>query len=360
MSRRRRALGPCLGLVLLALAACGRKGPPVAPELRAPRAIVDLAGAVHASAIEISWTQPDHRVDNTRLRDPGLTTRIFRADDDGSGDPKAAMLVGDRIAGYAQIASLRGDQPSPAVARGRQLVFTDRQGLAHGRRYTYVVLVGDSQGRVAPPSTRVSVTHVPAAEPPADLVAVAGERQAQLTWQPPARLIDGSAPTAPFAYEVLRAPSADAELALVTRAPLAETAFTDRDLDNERAYSYAVRAVQTVSGTTAYSAPSARVAVTPRDMTPPTAPTDLVAIPSAGTVRLTWRASPESDVAAYIVYRVAGRGAFERVGSTRPPIATFVDRDLAPGTYRYVVTAQDSASRPNESGRSNEVTVTVP
>lgn len=360
MSRRGRGLAPCLGLVLLALAACGRKGPPVAPEVRAPRAVVDLAGAVHASAIEISWTPPDHRVDKTRLRDPELTTRIFRVEDDGSGDPKTAMLVGGRIAGYAEVASLRGDQPSPAVARGRQLVFTDRQGLAYGHRYTYVVLAADSQGRVAPPSARVSVTHVPAAEPPTDLVAVAGERQARLTWQPPARLIDGSAPTAPLAYEVLRAPSADAELALLTRAPVAEPTLTDRNLDNERTYHYAVRAVQTVSGTTAYSAPSPRVAVTPRDMTPPTPPTNLVAIPSAAAVRLTWSASPESDVAAYIVYRAAGAGAFERVGSTRPPIATFVDRDVARGTYRYVVTAQDSASQPNESGRSNEVTVTVP
>jgi hypothetical protein len=360
MSRRGRGLAPWLGLALLVLAACGRKAPPVAPEVRAPRAVVDLAGAVHASAIEISWTPPDRRVNNTVLRDPGMTTRIFRVEDDGSGDPKAAMLVGGQIAGYAQVASLRGDQPSPAVARGRQLVFTDRQGLAYGRRYTYVVLVADTQGRVAPPSARVSVTHVAAAEPPTELVAVGGERQALLTWRPPARLIDGNAPSAPLAYEVLRAPSADAELTLLTRVPVPEPTLTDRELDNERTYYYAVRAVQTVSGTTAYSARSPRVAVTPRDMTPPTAPANLIAIPSGATVRLTWSASPESDVATYIVYRAAGAGAFERVGSTRPPVATFVDRDLARGTYRYVVTAQDSASRPNESGRSNEVTVTVP
>jgi hypothetical protein len=360
MSRHGRGLAPWFGLALLVLAACGKKAPPVAPEVRAPRAVSDLTGAVYASAIEIAWTPPDRRVDNTPLRDPELATRIFRVEDDGNGDSKAAMLVGGRIAGYTEIAALRGDQPSPAAARGRQLVFTDRRGLAYGRRYTYVVLVGDSQGRVAPPSARVSVTHVAAAEPPADLVAVAGERQALLTWQPPMRLIDGSAPTAPLAYEVLRAPSADAELTLLTRVPVPEPTLTDRELDNERTYYYAVRAVQTVSGTTAYSARSSRVAVTPRDMTPPTAPANLIAIPSGATVRLTWSASPENDVVAYIVYRAAGAGAFERVGSTRPPVATFVDRDVARGTYRYAVTAQDSASRPNESARSNEVTVTVP
>lgn len=360
MSRRGRGLAPCLGLALLVLAACGRKGPPVAPELRAPRPVVDVLGAVHESAIEVSWTPPDRRVDNTPLRDPAATTRIFRLEDDGQGAPKAAMLVDGRIAGYMEVASLGVRRPAPAVARGRRLVLTDRQGLTHGRRYTYVAVVSDSEGRASPPAARVSVTYVPAAEPPADLVAEAGEREVRLAWQAPTRLIDGSAPTAPLTYEVLRAPAADAEPTPVTRAPIAEHTLIDRELQNDRTYYYAVRAVQVVSGTTAYSAPSPRVAVTPRDMTPPSAPANLVAIPSEATVRLTWSEVPENDVAAYIVYRAAEGGAFERVGSTRPPITTFVDRDVARGTYRYVVTAQDSAARPNESGRSNEVRVTVP
>jgi hypothetical protein len=44
----------------------------------------------------------------------------------------------------------------------------------------------------------------------------------------------------------------------------------------------------------------------------------------------------------------------------RPPTTTFVDRNVPPGTYRYTVTAQDASARANESGPSNEVTVTVP
>jgi hypothetical protein len=43
-----------------------------------------------------------------------------------------------------------------------------------------------------------------------------------------------------------------------------------------------------------------------------------------------------------------------------PPITAFVDQNLAPGTYRYVVTAQDAAATPNESARSNEIVVRVP
>jgi hypothetical protein len=44
----------------------------------------------------------------------------------------------------------------------------------------------------------------------------------------------------------------------------------------------------------------------------------------------------------------------------QPPAVTFVDRDVAPGRYRYTVTAQDRSTRANESTRSNEATVTVP
>jgi hypothetical protein len=121
-----------------------------------------------------------------------------------------------------------------------------------------------------------------------------------------------------------------------------------------------VRVIGSAGGGTALGEPSARVTVTPADMTPPSPPGNLVGIPSAGTVRLSWSPSPERDVAGYVVYRAAGTGALARVGSTPALTTVFLDRDLAPGTYRYAVTARDAGARANESARSNEVTVSVP
>src|SRR2546422_6506676 len=65
-------------------------------------------------------------------------------------------------------------------------------------------------------------------------------------------------------FRSLRAPAADAELTPVATAAPGRLALTDRGLENERTYSYAIRALRTEGETTAYSAPSARVAVTPR------------------------------------------------------------------------------------------------
>ena len=81
---------------------------------------------------------------------------------------------------------------------------------------------------------------------------------------------------------------------------------------------------------------------------------------SFGTVRLAWTASPEPSVALYAVYRAAGAQGFTRIGTTAGT-TTFVDHDARSGvTYRYAVTAIDSAKSPNESARSSEVTVTLP
>jgi len=359
MTGRGRRLAACLALAALAIAACGKKAPPVAPEQRAPQPVADLAGAVEEAAIALSWTPPTRRSDNTRLRDFTLM-RVFRAEDSGSGDARAAMLVDGRIAGYEEIAAIRGSEPEPAIRRGPRLVLKDGKGLAYGRRYTYVIVAGDVQGRLGRPSPRVSVTYAPAPAAPENVAAEPRENAVHITWTAPARMLDGTTVTEPLRYEVLRAPSADGELSPVTPTTVSERELTDSKLENDRAYYYAVRAVRTVSGTTVYGASSARVSATPRDVTPPSPPSNLVGIGSEGAVRLSWEPSPEADVATYIVYRATEAGGFERIGSTTAPSTTYVDRAVTRGTYRYVVTAQDRAARPNESRRSNEIRVTLP
>ena len=154
---------------------------------------------------------------------------------------------------------------------------------------------------------------------------------------------------------VVTSPYDGAELG---RVPEGGPADVDRAVENERAYVYAVRAVRTAQDTVARSVASDRASATPLDTTPPRPPADLVAVPSQGTVRLVWTASPEPDVARYLVYRGREGGPFERVGSTSPPAMTFTDREVPPGRWRYAVSAQDSSSRANESGRSNCATAT--
>jgi hypothetical protein len=358
---RRPALAPLLlaALVLAALGACGRKGAPVAPERRVPQPVTDLRGLVREGGIELTWSVPSRRVDKTRLIDTGVA-RVFRTDDAGQGDPRPALLSHDRIAGYTEVGTVQlGDTPAPTVKSGR-VVFADRRGLAVGRRYTYVVLTTDAQGRTSPPSSRLTLTFAAAPLPPADLQAEPGERQVRLSWRAPARLSDGGPATGPLVYEVLRAPAPDGALTPIARTAPGVTSTTDRGLENERTYHYAVRAIRQEGTTSIEGEATTRIAATPTDVTPPMPPADLVAIPSQGVVRLSWTPAVDADLGGYVVYRAVGAGTFERVGSVRAPGTTFTDRDLRPGSYRYAVTAQDASVRANESARSNEVRVTVP
>ena len=331
----------------------------MAPERVTPRPPSQISAVVDGTAIEVALTVPDRRADGARLRDLS-TVRVFRTEDDGTGEPKPAMLDRGRIAGFTQVAAIRPEEPAPATKAGDRITLVDRNGLTPGRRYSYVVVADDARGHTSPPSERASVVLVTAPAAPGGLQATPGDREVRLAWRPSQTMTDGTPAVPGIAYEVLRAPASDGPLDVVTVTGPNANAFVDRGLDNERAYVYVLRALRTSRGTLVRSEPSSRVTATPLDMTPPRPPTELVAVPSQGTVRLVWLGSPDPDAGRYIVYRGRDGGAFERIGSTTAPGTTFTDREVPGGLWRYAVSAQDTSSRANESARSAEVTVTVP
>ena len=352
----------CLILVgaLLVLAACGRPGPPLPPERVSPQPATDLSAVVLDRAVELGWTMPARRADNVRLRDL-IAMHVFRAEDDGAGDPKPALVSKGRVAGYAEVATVRMIDPAPAVIGAGRVTLVDRAALTPGRRYTYVVLAEDARGHVSPPSSRLSVALIASPLAPTDVRAVPGDREVRVEWRPPTRLQDGaSLDEAALDYEILRGAGPDTPIAVVAATASGATSYVDRSLDNERPYTYTVRALRTARGSVARSDPSAAVTATPIDTTPPKVPTEVVGIPSESTVRLVWMASPDPDVGRYIVYRGREGAALERVGSTAAPGTTFIDRAVPAGRWRYAVSAQDTSSSANESARSTEVTVTVP
>jgi hypothetical protein len=356
-TRLRRATA--LAIAALSLVACGKRGSPVAPQTRVPQAVSDLSAVAREDGIDLAWTPAGRRVDQTRLFDPGVA-RLYRLEDAGAGEPRAAVRVNDRIAGYTEIATVPLRDPPPPELREGRILYTDRRGLTVGRRYTYVVLTTDAQGRISAPSPRVSVTYIAPPEAPRDLKAEPGDGEVRLAWEPSAHLVDGTPVTGTLTYEILRTPDAGTAATAVGRTSPGATTFVDRGVANDRTFHYAVRGVRAEGGATVLGAASPRVVVTPAKTTPPSPPTDLVAIASRGEVRLSWKPSPAPDVGVYLIYRAGATGDFARVGSVRPPASTFVDRAVPPGRYRYRVTAQDTSTRANESAPSGDVPVTVP
>jgi predicted small lipoprotein YifL len=347
-------------LAASALVACGKKGPPIAPELRVPAGPTGLHGAVDEQSVVVGWTGPGTRVDGSRLRAIALY-KLYRREEADGGEPKSAMLSSGRVVGYDEIATIRPDSPAPASVQGSAVTWVDRRALAVGRRYVYVVTAEDTLGRSSGPSERLVVPYLAAPKAPRALGAAPGDRRISLTWQPPAELTDGSPAPGDLRYLVLRGAGAEGALAPITPRPVEGTSFTDEGVDNDTDYRYAVRAVRVEPAVSATGEASAAVVVAAADTTPPAAPANLLAVPTAGAVRLAWSPSGSPDVAVYAIYRAGETGDFVRIATTMAIATVYVDRDVRPGTtYRYAVTALDRTRRPNESPRSNEISVRVP
>ena len=354
---RRRLLALCLAVG--ALAACGKKGPPVPPEVRVPTVPGDLRGAVDEQSIVVSWNAPGTRLDGSRLRKIALY-RLYRREEADAGPAKSAMLSSGHIVGYDEVATIRPEAPAPATVQGSAVTWVDRRALSMGRRYVYVVTAEDELGRTSGPSGRLIVPFLAAPPAPRGLTGTPGDRRVSLTWQTPEATGTTAAATGEIRYLVLRGVGAAGALAPITAQSIAGTTFTDTGVDNDVDYRYAVRAVRVEAAVTATGEASTPITVAPANTTPPGAPTGLVAVPTSGAVRLAWNPSPETDVATYAVYRASETGDFMRIATAVAPGTVYVDRDVRPGsTYRYAVTAIDRARKPNESARSNVVSARV-
>ncbi len=94
------------------------------------------------------------------------------------------------------------------------------------------------------------------------------------------------------------------------------------------------------------------------DVTPPAAPTGLVATADNAVVNLDWGNNSEADLAGYNVYRgTSAGGPYSKINGAVVAVSDYSDTTVTNGTtYYYAVRAADTSS--NESGNSNEVSAT--
>ncbi len=92
------------------------------------------------------------------------------------------------------------------------------------------------------------------------------------------------------------------------------------------------------------SALSPEVEIDYQDRFAPAPPAELSALGSVGEVRLVWPASPEADVAGYVVERADPEADFHRVNAEPVTALELIDRGLSSGfTFRFRVAAIDKS-----------------
>ncbi|KAA1425033.1 hypothetical protein FE697_003850 [Mumia zhuanghuii] len=308
----------------------------------------DRAGNVSAASLPVTATP----VDATPPATPtGLTAvagdRVVTLRWDAGTEDDLATYTIYRAVGSRPLAPL-------ATLRRGATSYVDTT-VINDTLYRYAIAATDETANASAVSAEVTgaPTDTTAPAAPAAPTVVAGDREVALTWT--------ASPEPDVAgYRVYRSLSADVPTTGTGIARLLPTpAYTDRDVANGTTYYYAVVAVDTHGNV---SAPSASVAATPADQTPPAAPTGLVAVVVDGLVALDWADSTEPDLDHYAVYRsvvgtggpLAGEAPLAEVDES-----AYADATVAAGTsYAYQVVAVDASG--NASAASLPVEATTP
>ena len=406
-----RSAGSALIVVSVLVGACGRKGPPLPPFVRTPIAPGDLSAARRGDSVDLTFIVPSSNTDQTR---PANIERIdiYALTHTARVTDLDVISRGERIASVDVKAprdpnrTIDPDEPAsdlqPLVGTGLEQgasadVFEELElaasaghagaesnPLLDGRPLTgpscqmptrtYLAIGISTQGRRGQFSRQASVPLVTA---PASLPQPSvkyNESGVTVAWQagsatsgdgqPAGALLESrpvgcSSPAVGYhVYEIAAAPSQ--QETRLTEQPLAAPPFVDPRIAWGTERCYTVRAVHSIGPLSVESGPAPPVCEKLTDTFAPAAPKGLVAVASEGAINLIWDASPDKDLAGYLVLRApASTRQFSPV--TQEPVhdTTFTDK-VQPGVpFLYAIVAVDtsgnrsapSAESPAESAR---------
>jgi hypothetical protein len=388
-------------IVVIICSGCGRKGPPLPPLLHLPASPADVAATRRGDHVVVQLTVPNTNTDSTRPADVdqvdvyGITaagevddeqlvkrgTKIGHVavkaprDPNDTADPDEidaeveapvgnGLDQGARASVEEQLTAAALIPVDPAGSdKRRPKAETNADGplLGPATRVltrTYAGVGVNTRGKRGPLSRRVNVPLVPAPDPPSPPEINYDETAVRLTWTA-AAASEGVLPSYPLgattptlAYLVYEVPKAPAPAVLLTKAPIAETTFSDANVPFGAERCFAVRTVATMGPLNVESAEGPPTCKTLVDTFPPAAPKGLSGVASEGAISLIWEANAEKDLAGYLVLR--GPGPDGPLAPITPaPIQATVFNDVVPAgvRYVYVIVAVDAAG--NQSGPSN-------
>lgn len=280
------------------------------------------------------------------------------------------------------------DQQEPELEQLDEVVravpFVSAAVLPPPRR-TYLAIGISPRGRESAASSRVEVTLANAAGAPSAPVVTYTETEMRLEWTAPstARLpvqepvIDTALPSQPvvefprptrylvFAVEPTVDAVGDGVVGVepverpdpISRPPTTDTSYVDSGVTFDQERCYVIRAFDEVDSLQIRGPASPPTCTTPVDTFAPQPPVGLIAVASRDAISLVWDASPEADIAGYLVLRGDAPGATLQPLTTDPIVeTTYRDADVETGLrYVYAIQAVDNAMLPNVSEPSEEV-----
>jgi hypothetical protein len=362
-----------VSLLLLPLAACGKKGDPMPAPRTIPQAATDLKVRQRGLEVVVEFGYPKATVAGLPLE--GLDQVILYALERpvaatvpatpaaGTAPSAPALLLPDarEFAGAATpFLTLSGSELASATSGDRiTLRFRLTEPLPEAMpARIFSVRTHATGGELSDWSNLAGLVPRAPAPPPAEFLAVAAKEGIDLSWSPAAPGAGSAAPGS-AGFNLYRRDAARTSYGepVATLDP-GVTRTRDTGVSYGRRYIYALTAIGS-KVPLAESALSAELEIDYQDRFAPLPPAELSALGSVGEVRLVWSASADADVAGYVVERADPDADFHRVNTEPIAALEFTDRGLASGfTFRYRVAALDRAG--NLGGFGAPVATRVP
>jgi hypothetical protein len=356
---RRKAALALIACVLLSVAGCGKRKPPLPPKERVAQR-VEIMGFQRGNKVILSWTMP------ARNAGVGSLLNIARADvyrlTETLTSPQA--LSEEEFAARSVLVAAIPLQDSDFGLS--TMSYTDLLEFAgQGVRLRYAIRFVNSSGQKAAfsnfyliePASRVAGS-------PTSLTTTLSQEKVALEWKAPAANVDSSTPVNLLGYNVYRSTSETEPAKLLNKTPVAETLYEDRFFEFDKTYLYFVRAVSLgTEGQPVESAESNIIKLSPKDVFAPSQPAAITLAATPTTISIFFAINPETDIAGYRIYRSTDqslpRTDWTLLTKELLKANTFQDTDIKSGTvYYYYITATDNAG--NVSEPSEIVSETAP
>jgi fibronectin type 3 domain-containing protein len=336
-----------LVVCLILTTGCAKIGEPQPPEVRIPRAAVDLAAQQLADTILLKVTKPTENTDGSAATTLA-SVDVYRLLGNPSAVLAAAALRDDEYADRAErILSIPSSRLADYV-RGDSLCIQDKLDIEdrsriYSQTLQYAVLFVSQKNQAAGFSNKVSIAPVAIPPAPSGLSAVLEENCIRLKWNAPLENMDGSKPPRIAGYKIFKAEGSAEFPPEPIQADLVQgTVFEDRSFEFGKTYRYVIRTVGSAQNPYAESLPSEILSVETRDTFPPSPPENFHAIRQEGSIILLWAPSSSPDVAGYRIYRQDKTSA-ARVLLQKELITVFNHRDVQPeGHGSYAIQAIDT------------------
>jgi hypothetical protein len=339
-------------VLILGVAACGKKGPPLPPLIRIPTPPGSFSVVRQGSTVAIQVAVPGSNTDGSspadlsRIDVYALTAPTLVSPDEiyRKGTQVGHVLVNpppDPDTPDGQTPKSSGPLPAGGVDQGATAhlseSFKPDESADPSEIRQYVAVGVNKRGRHGPYSVPVAIPISSPPESPGKPDVTWDETSITITWAASKSVGNDVA----LAYHVYAPGDLPVRL---TSEPLRELTFVDKRIEWGAERCYIIRSVQAIDRMSFESEASPETCVTLADKFPPAAPEGLTIVASEGAMNLIWNPNKESDLAGYRLWRASPADG-ELVSITPEPIKETTFKDAVPSGTRvaYAVQAVDKA-----------------